>query len=118
MATASKAKQRYLAFTPMSSTQGGDLTNRTPILRPMTESLSYYFLRSAQENLRQANDHLGRRPGSPRGRVDLAANDQEVANHAAIVEVVEALENFENWAVELSVRLEEAGIVALIREQP
>lgn len=88
------------------------------ILRLMAEQLSYHFLLSAQRNLLRANEHLGRGPGRPGGGVDPNATEQELANHAALVEVVEALEHFENWATELSVRLEGADLVQLLREAP
>lgn len=84
----------------------------------MPEPLSYHFLLSAQSNLIRANDHLGRGPGASKGKVDPLASEQDVANHAALVDVVEALELYENWAVELSNRLEEAGLVDLLRAAP
>lgn len=86
-------------------------------LRAVTQPLSYHFLLSAQRNLIRVNEHLGRGPGRPGGGVDPDASDQDVSNHAALVELTEALENFENWAVELSVRLQDAGLVELVREE-
>lgn len=84
----------------------------------MANYLSYHFLLSAQQNLMKANEFLARGPAQPGGGVDPDASDQEIANHAAIVELTEALEYFENWAVELSVRLSDAGVVELLREAP
>lgn len=84
----------------------------------MTHQLSYYFLRAAQNHLSEANSFLGRGPHQPGGGVDPDASDQDIANHAAIVELTTALEYFENWAVELSVALEDAGVVTLLPEEP
>ncbi|WP_308491868.1 hypothetical protein [Microbacterium terrisoli] len=84
----------------------------------MAEPSSYYFLRYADRALIRANEYLGRGPHSPRGSVDPEASDQEVSNHAALVELTEALEYFSNWATELSVRLEDAGVIELVRGEP
>lgn len=84
----------------------------------MTQQLSYYFLTSAGEALREVNERLGREPGRPNGAVDADASPQDMENHAALIELIRVLENLENWAVELSVRLEDAGVVELIREEP
>jgi hypothetical protein len=84
----------------------------------MAEPSSYYFLHYADRALLKANEYLGRGPQSPGGGVDPDASDQDVSNHAALVELTEALEYFSNWATELSVRLEAAGVVELVRVEP
>lgn len=84
----------------------------------MAEQLSHYFLTYVHENLKKANEYLGRGPGVPGGGVDPDATDQEISNHAAIVELTESLEYFRAWAVELSDRLERAALVELVREAP
>lgn len=84
----------------------------------MAQPLNNYFLRDASKALQRANDELGRRIGQPNGAVAVDASDQELSNHAALIEVVTALESFQNWADDLSANLMAAGIVELVTDDP
>ncbi|MCI2959527.1 hypothetical protein MN032_17720 [Agromyces atrinae] len=82
----------------------------------MPQPITYDFLHMTDKAVIDVNKALGIAPGTPGGTVDSEATQQELVNHEALVDLTRAVEGLHNWAVELTHRLEAAGVVEIVHE--